>query len=95
MLLYNILFSFTSINDIFTIIYLKLLIKLHRGTPSIPTTIAVKIFKPIWKLNIPPIKLITNIKIPPITELNISFNINFNGTINILPIINKKNIQAK
>lgn len=63
--------------------------------PNIPTIIVVIMFKPIWKLNIPPIKLITNIKIPPIIELNINFNINFNGTINILPIINKKNIQAK
>lgn len=63
--------------------------------PNIPTIIVVIMFNPIWKLNIPPIKLIINIKIPPIIELNTNFNINFNGTINILPIINKKNIQAK
>ena len=65
------------------------------GIPSIPTSNAVIIFNPMWKLNIWPIKLIINIRIPPNIELPIIFIIPFNGTAKILPIINKKNIQAK
>lgn len=74
---------------------LKILIILLRGTPNIPTVIAVPIFNPIWKLNIVPIIFITNISIPPIIEFPINFSILFSGRINILPTISKKNIQAK
>lgn len=56
---------------------------------------AVPIFNPIWKLNIVPIIFTMNINIPPNIEFPTNFIIIFNGTINILPIINKKNIQAK
>ena len=65
------------------------------GTPNIPTTIAVPILSPIWKLNAVPIRFIININIPPNIAFPINFNILFNGNINILPIISKKNIQAK
>lgn len=78
-----------------TKITLKQLGGLLRGIPSIPTTAAVPIFKPIWKLNIVPIKFTKNINTPPSKEFPINFNILFNGNINILPIISKKNIQAK
>lgn len=65
------------------------------GNPSMPTITAVNIFNPIWKFQIPPIKLIINIKIPPNIEFPINFNIAFNGIEKISPIIKRKNIQAK
>lgn len=64
------------------------------GIPKIPTNMEVIIFKPIWKLKNPPIKLMIKIITPPIIELNINFKIVFNGTIKIFPIINKKNKHA-
>ena len=74
---------------------LKIQEVLLREIPNIPTTIAVTIFNPMWKLNAAPIKFIININIPPSIELPIIFSILFNGIIKILPIINRKNIQAK
>ena len=64
------------------------------GIPSIPTTIEVKIFNPIWKPKLAPTKLIIYIKTPPNIELNTNFKIFFIGNINILPIKNKKHIHA-
>lgn len=64
------------------------------GIPNIPTNIEVKIFNPIWKLNIEPIKFIAYINIPPKIEFTINLHILFIGKINILPIKNIKNIQA-
>lgn len=74
---------------------LKILEELLRGIPNIPVIIAVPTLSPIWKLNIAPTIFIINISIPPNIEFPTNFNILFNGNINILPIINKKNIQAK
>ena len=65
------------------------------GNPNKPTTILVKIFNPIWKPKLAPIKLIIKMANPPKTELKTNFKIFFNGTIKILPKINKKQIQAK
>ena len=65
------------------------------GKPNIPTIAAVTIFKPIWKFQIPPIIFIINISIPPNIELPINFITAFSGIEKILPIIKRKNIQAK
>lgn len=65
------------------------------GIPRIPMIRAFIILSPIWKLKALPIKLIININIPPNIEFPISFIIHFRGTEKILPIKNKKNIQAK
>jgi hypothetical protein len=65
------------------------------GTPNIPTTIQVIKLIAICKPNIPPIKLIAKINMPPKIELNTNFKINFIGIINILPNKNKKHIHAK
>ena len=65
------------------------------GNPSNPMIMLLTIFNPIWNPKLAPIKLITYITIPPNIEFIISFNIFFNGTIKILPIINIKQIQAK
>ena len=65
------------------------------GIPSIPTIIAVKKLSPMCNPHIPPIRLIAKISKAPKIELKISFIIHFIGTINILPIINKKHIHAK
>lgn len=48
------------------------------------TNIIVKKFKPIWKLNKVPTKLITKISAAPIKEFRKSFKINFSGKIKIL-----------
>lgn len=72
-----------------------MLVILLRGIPNIPTVIAVPTLRPIWKLKAVPIKFIININIPPKIAFPTNFNMLFNGNINILPIINKKNIQAK
>lgn len=55
----------------------------------------VNILSPIWKPNIPPIRLIIYINNPPRIELKINFKIVFIGIINNLPNINIKNMQAK
>ena len=67
----------------------------YRGIPNIPIKIAVKIFNPIWNSNVAPIKFITYIKKAPNIEFITIFKIIFNGTIKILPIINKVIIHAK
>ena len=59
-----------------------------------PTKIEVIRFNPIWKLKKEPMKFIINIINPPNIEFIINLNIIFIGTINILPNINKKKIQA-
>ena len=64
------------------------------GIPKMPTKIEVIKFNPIWKLKKEPIKLIINIVNPPRIEFKINLSIVFIGTINILPNINKKKIQA-
>lgn len=56
---------------------------------------AVTIFNPICKLNAAPTEFIITIKIPPSTELIISFNTFFSGSINILPNISIAIIQDK
>ena len=65
------------------------------GIPSIPTNIAVTMFKPIWKLNTPPTRFIKYINIPPNIELNTNFSIVFIGNINNFPNITKNAIHAK
>lgn len=54
------------------------------GTPKRLTNIIVKKFKPIWKLNSPPMKLIINIIKTPMKEFKKSLNINLSGNIKIL-----------
>lgn len=76
-------------------IFVILLTISHRGIPKSPTIIAVAKFKPIWKLNAPPIKFIINISPPPKIEFNISLLIAFNGTENIFPIIQKTAMHPK
>lgn len=76
------------------IIIFNIINKIAPGMPSIPINIEVKIFNPIWKLNIEPIKFIIYIKSPPKIEFNINLHILLIGKINILPIKNIKNIHA-
>ena len=57
------------------------------GIPNIPTKIAVPAFKPIWKFQMLPIKLMIKIRNPPKTELIASFPIAFSGIEKILPMI--------
>ena len=70
------------------------LILLHRGIPKNPTNIEVNKFSPIWKFNPCAKKFIIKINRPPSIEFKINLNINFNGMINNLPMINIKQIQA-
>lgn len=58
--------------------------KILPGIPKILTNIIVKKFKPIWKLNNPPIKLMNKIIIAPINEFKKSLKINFSGNMKIL-----------
>lgn len=52
--------------------------------PKILTNIIVKKFKPIWKLNSPPIKLMSKIIKAPIKEFKKSLNTYLSGNIKIL-----------
>lgn len=54
------------------------------GIPKRLTNIIVKKFKPIWKLNRPPIRLMSKISIVPIKEFKKSLKINLSGNIKIL-----------
>lgn len=60
-----------------------------------PTKIEVPIFNPIWNPKVPPIKLITKIKIPPKTELAINLKIALRGIENTFPAIHNPTIQPK
>ena len=58
--------------------------KIAPGIPRILTKIIVKKLSPIWKLKKPPIRFISSIKPAPMNEFNISFTMNFSGTMKIL-----------
>ena len=65
------------------------------GIPSIPTKIAVNMFKPMWKLNIVPIQFATNIIPPPSIELKTNLSICFIGIISTFPNISIAKIHDK
>lgn len=55
----------------------------------------VPTFSPIWNPNVPPIKLITKINIPPKTEFATNLKTAFSGIENIFPTIHKPTMQPK
>lgn len=63
--------------------------------PIFRINIVVKKFSPMWNPKVDPIRLTMYIKTAPMHEFKTIFSTFFIGTINSLPNINKKHIQAK